>query len=218
MIDNLLRDPIGTLQQLVLMIPGFLVAVTVHELAHGWVANRLGDPTARLAGRLTLNPLPHIDPLGALAFVVARFGWAKPVPVNPRNFRRPIRDMTLVAVAGPLMNFVVAFLGLVSLLLIRDYVHAPVLRDPLVGMLQIVFEFNLVLAIFNLIPLPPLDGGHFLPYFFPRGSWPLLERLQQYGPLILLLLVFSGVTRYIIWPVFNLVASLYLAILRPFFM
>lgn len=217
MIDDFIRDPFGALQQLVLMIPGYLLAVTLHEVAHGWVADRLGDPTARLRGRLTLNPLPHIDPLGALAFVVARFGWAKPVPVDPRNFRRPIRDMTLVAVAGPLMNFVVAFLGLVGLLVMRDHVHAPVLREPLLGMLRIVFEFNLVLAIFNLIPLPPLDGGHFLPYFLPRGSWPLLERLQQYGPLILLLLVFSGVTRYIIWPVFNLVVSLYLAILRPFF-
>jgi Zn-dependent protease len=200
------------------MIPGYLLAVTLHEVAHGWVADRLGDPTARLRGRLTLNPLPHIDPLGALAFVVARFGWAKPVPVDPRNFRRPIRDMTLVAVAGPLMNFVVAFLGLVILLVMRDHVHAPGLREPLLGMLRIVFEFNLVLAIFNLIPLPPLDGGHFLPYFFPHGWWPLRQRLEQYGPLILLLLVFSGATRYIVWPVFNLVASLYLAILRPFFM
>jgi Zn-dependent protease len=218
MIDDFIRDPFGALQQLVLMIPGYLLAVTLHEVAHGWVADRLGDPTARLRGRLTLNPLPHIDPLGALAFVVARFGWAKPVPVDPRNFRRPIRDMTLVAVAGPLMNFVVAFLGLVTLLVMRDHVHAPGLREPLLGMLRIVFEFNLVLAIFNLIPLPPLDGGHFLPYLLPRGSWPLRQRLEQYGPLILLLLVFSGVTRYIVWPVFNLVASLYLAILRPFFM
>jgi Zn-dependent protease len=218
MIDDLIRDPFGALQQLVLMIPGYLLAVTLHEFAHGWVADRLGDPTARLRGRLTLNPLPHIDPLGALAFVVARFGWAKPVPVDPRNFRRPIRDMTLVALAGPLMNFVVAFLGLVILLVMRDHVHAPALREPLLGMLRIVFEFNLVLAIFNLIPLPPLDGGHFLPYFFPRGSWPLRQRLEQYGPLILLLLVFSGATRYVVWPVFNLVVSLYLAILRPFFM
>lgn len=218
MIDDFVRDPFGALQQLVLMIPGYLLAVTLHEVAHGWVADRLGDPTARLRGRLTLNPLPHIDPLGALAFVVARFGWAKPVPVDPRNFRRPIRDMTLVAVAGPLMNFVVAFLGLVTLLVMRDHVHAPGVREPLLGMLRIVFEFNLVLAIFNLIPLPPLDGGHFLPYFFPRGAWPLRQRIEQYGPLILLLLVFSGVTRYVVWPVFNLVASLYLAILRPFFM
>src|SRR5262249_39934040 len=199
MIDDFVRNPFGALQQLVLMIPGYLLAITLHEVAHGWVADRLGDPTARLRGRLTLNPLPHIDPLGALAFVVARFGWAKPVPVDPRNFRRPIRDMTLVALAGPVMNFVVAFFGLVSLLIMRGHVHNPVLREPLLGMLRIVFEFNLVLAIFNLIPLPPLDGGHFLPYFFPRRSWPSLARVEQYGPLILLLLVFSGATRYIIW-------------------
>src|SRR5262245_586256 len=147
MIDRLFGDPVGFLQNLILMAPALLLAVTIHEVAHGWVAERLGDPTARLAGRLTLNPLPHIDPLGALAFVIARFGWAKPVPVDPRNFRRPIRDMTLVAVAGPLMNFIVAFFSLVSLLVMRNHVHSPVLREPLLGMLTIVFEFNLVLAI-----------------------------------------------------------------------
>jgi Zn-dependent protease len=91
MIDDLVRDPAGAVQMLLLMVPGLLLAVTVHEVAHGWVAERLGDPTARLAGRLTLNPLPHIDPLGALAFVLAGFGWARPVPVDARNLRRPVR-------------------------------------------------------------------------------------------------------------------------------
>jgi Zn-dependent protease len=217
MIDRLFTDPIGVLLELIVMTPGLLLAVTLHEVAHGWVADRLGDPTARLQGRLTLNPLPHIDPLGALAFVVARFGWAKPVPVNPRNLRRPIRDMALVAVAGPLMNFVVAFFGLASLLIVLGNVRSPFFREPLAGMLRYVYEFNLALAIFNLIPLPPLDGGHFLPYFFPRRSWPLLARLEQYGPLILLLLVFSGATRYIVGPLFNLILALYLAALRALF-
>src|SRR5262249_33752164 len=92
-------------QSLVLKIPALLLAVTLHEVAHGWVADRLGDPTARLAGRLTLNPLPHIDPFGALAFILAGFGWARPVPVNARNLRRPVRDMALVGLAGPLSNF-----------------------------------------------------------------------------------------------------------------
>jgi Zn-dependent protease len=217
MIDDFLRDPAGAVQVLLLMIPGLLLAVTVHEVAHGWVADRLGDPTARLAGRLTLNPLPHIDPLGALAFVLAGFGWARPVPVSARNLRRPVRDMAWVAAAGPLSNFVVAFLGLVLLVLTSRVLDAPFVARPVAGMLRFVYTFNLGLAIFNLIPLPPLDGGHFLPYFFPRRSWPLLARLEQYGPLILLLLVFSGATRYIVGPLFGLVNALYLTAVAAIF-
>jgi Zn-dependent protease len=213
MIDDFLRDPAGALQTLVLMVPALLLAVTVHEVAHGWVADRLGDPTARLAGRLTLNPLPHIDPLGALAFVLAGFGWARPVPVNARNLRRPLRDMAWVAAAGPLSNFVLAFLGLVALALVPRIVGAPFVGAPLAGTLRYVYTFNLALAIFNLIPLPPLDGGHFLPYFLPRGAGSLLARLEQYGPLILLLLVFSGATRYILGPLFRLLNAVYLSAL-----
>jgi Zn-dependent protease len=214
MIDDFLRDPAGAMQMLLLMIPGLLVAVTIHEVAHGWVADRLGDPTARLAGRLTLNPLPHIDPFGALAFIVAGFGWARPVPVNARNLRRPVRDMACVAAAGPLSNFLMAFVGLVLTALVTQLVSNPFLARPLGGMFYTVYTFNLGLAIFNLIPLPPLDGGHFLPYFFPRRSWPLLARVEQYGPMILLLLVFSGATRYILGPLFALVNALYLGALR----
>src|SRR5881396_4452356 len=112
---DLFADPAAFLLRLVLQLPALLIAVTVHELAHALVADRLGDPTARALGRLTLNPLPHIDPLGALAFVLAGFGWAKPVPVNAQNLRHPMRDMAWVAAAGPISNFVVAFLALAIL-------------------------------------------------------------------------------------------------------
>ncbi len=195
-------DPGAFLQSLILKVPALLLAVTVHEVAHGVVADRLGDPTARLAGRLTLNPLPHIDPLGALAFVLAGFGWAKPVPVDARNLRHPVRDMAWVAVAGPVSNFLTGF---VALLLVELMVHGryrPVVALPLVVLLAYVYQFNLALGIFNLIPLPPLDGGHFLPYLLPRGSWTLLRHLEQYGPLLLLLLVFTGATQYVLGPVF----------------
>lgn len=207
-------DPIALLQGLILKIPALLLAVTVHEVAHGWVADRLGDPTARLQGRLTLNPLPHIDPMGALAFVIAGFGWAKPVPVNAANLQRPIRDMACVAAAGPASNFVVAFLGLIALVLVRRTIDVPFLAEPLGGVLLFTYQFNLALGIFNLLPLPPLDGGHFLPYLLPRGSWRSLRQLEQYGPLILLLLVVSGVTQYLIGPVFHFVNRLFVAALQ----
>lgn len=214
MIDRLFTDPAGFLQTLILMVPALLLAVTIHEVAHGLVADRLGDPTARLAGRLTLNPLPHIDPVGALAFVLAGFGWAKPVPVNAHNLRHPIRDMAWVAAAGPISNFIVAFLGLIALVLVRRLSNAPLIAEPLVGMLRYVYSFNLALGIFNLIPLPPLDGGHFLPYFFPRSSWTLLHQLEQYGPFILLLLLITGAIGYVVAPVFHFVSGIYLAIVR----
>jgi Zn-dependent protease len=214
MIDRLLGDPAGFLQNLVLMAPALLLAVTIHEVAHGVVADRLGDPTARRLGRLTLNPLPHIDVLGALAFILAGFGWAKPVPVDVRHFRRPLRDMACVAAAGPLSNFAVAFVGLVVWAVLPQLVALPFVARPLTGMLYYVYQFNLALAIFNLIPLPPLDGGHFLPYLLPTGAWPLLRQLEQYGPLILLLLVVSGITRYVVVPVFVVVDALYVAVLR----
>ena len=116
---DLLGDPAAFLQRLLLQVPALLIAVTVHELAHALVADRLGDPTARSIGRLTLNPLPHIDPLGALAFVIAGFGWAKPVPVNAQNFRHPLRDMARVAAAGPIANFLAAFAALILILVLK---------------------------------------------------------------------------------------------------
>ena len=207
---DLFGDPLAFLQRLVLQIPALLLAVTIHEVSHGLVADRLGDPTARRQGRLTLNPLPHLDPLGALAFVLAGFGWAKPVPVNAYNLKHPMRDMALVAAAGPLSNFVVAFLGLLALVLIEPHMDTPFLANPVLGVLRYVYLFNLGLGIFNLIPLPPLDGGHFLPYIFPRGSWTLLHQLEQYGPVILILLVMTGATRFIMNPLFALMHGFFL--------
>jgi Zn-dependent protease len=202
---DLFGDPETFLQNLILKIPALLLAVTVHEFAHGIVADRLGDPTPRRQGRLTLNPLPHIDVLGAIAFVLAGFGWAKPVEVNARNLRHPTRDMAWVAAAGPLSNLLTALAGLLILGLLPRLVSAPFLLGPLAGALFWIYLFNVSLAIFNLIPLPPLDGGHFLPYFLPRGSGMMLQQLRQYGPIILILLVMTGATGYIVAPVVRLV-------------
>ena len=212
---DLFDDPLGFLSRLVLQIPALLVAVTVHELAHALVADRLGDPTARRLGRITLNPLPHIDPLGAVAFVLAGFGWAKPVPVSARNLRHPVRDMAWVAAAGPLSNFLAAFGALVAVRLLgRAGGALPFVMEPLAGVLFWTYVFNLALGIFNLMPLPPLDGGHFLPYLFPRASWSFVHQLEQVGPFLLILLVLTGATRYVVQPVFNAVSDFYLSIVR----
>ncbi|HEX7784847.1 MAG TPA: site-2 protease family protein [Methylomirabilota bacterium] len=212
---ELFDDPVRFLARLILQIPALLVAVTVHELAHALVADRLGDPTPRRLGRITLNPLPHIDPLGALAFVLAGFGWAKPVPVSARYLRHPTRDMAWVAAAGPVTNFLVAFVALVALRVL-SHVGGPVpfVSEPLTGVLFWTYVFNLALGIFNLIPLPPLDGGHFLPYLFPRASWGFIHQLEQVGPLVLILLVLTGATRYVVQPAFNAVSGLYLSVAR----
>src|SRR6266852_7615996 len=136
---DLFTDPAGFLQALVLKLPALLNAVTVHELAHGLVADRLGDPTARAFGRLTLNPLPHIDPLGALAFVVAGFGWAKRVPVDVGNLRHPVRDMAWVAAAGPASNFAVAFLGLIAFAVAQRTAGVPLVSGLLAGVFLWVY-------------------------------------------------------------------------------
>ena len=215
MID-LFDDPLGFISRLILQIPALLVAVTVHELAHAVVADRLGDPTARRLGRLTLNPLPHIDPVGAIAFVLAGFGWAKPVPVSAQNLRHPVRDMALVAAAGPLSNFTAAFVALLAVRVLGrlDGIAPSFVTEPLAGVLFWTYVFNLALGIFNLIPLPPLDGGHFLPYLIPRASWSFMHQLEQMGPFLLILLLLTGATRYVVQPVFNAVSAFYLSIVR----
>jgi Zn-dependent protease len=207
------NDLAGHLADLVLKIPALLIAVTIHEVAHALVADRLGDPTPRALGRITLNPFPHIDLFGALAFVIAGFGWAKPVPVNAANLRHPRRDMALVAAAGPLSNFAVAFVGLVLFVLARQ---SGLVGAPVAQVLLWIFQFNLALGIFNLIPLPPLDGGHFLPYFLPRGAGAVLHSLEQFGPMILLVLVVSGATQRLVGPVFRVMTDLYVALVRSF--
>lgn len=214
---RLMDDVNAWLVDLALKIPALLLAVTVHELAHGIVADRLGDPTARSSGRLTLNPIPHIDPLGAIAFIVAGFGWAKPVPVNAGYFRHPRRDMAYVAVAGPISNFLVAFLSLTAVVFLRRTPAAGIVIAWLAAMLAISFQFNVALGIFNLIPLPPLDGGHLLPYVLPRSAQSLVVAAHRYGPLVLIVLVVTGGTQYILGPVFRVVSAAYITLFRLLF-
>ncbi len=192
----------------VLALP-LLFAVTVHEVAHGWVARRLGDPTAMMLGRLTLNPIKHIDPLGTLLIPALLlimhapflFGWAKPVPVTWQNLRNPRRDMALVAAAGPGANLVMALLW--ALVAKLGLVLAPGIGGlalPIVLMGKVGITFNLVLMVLNLLPLPPLDGGRVLVGLLPGPLAWKVSRIEPYGFAILLVLLMTGGLAYLIVP------------------
>ncbi|HHT9153766.1 MAG TPA: site-2 protease family protein [Candidatus Hypogeohydataceae bacterium YC40] len=179
------------LQGLFIILPAIAIAITVHEFSHAWMANRLGDPTAMLAGRLTLNPMAHLDLIGTLCLFLAFFGWGKPVPVNSSNFKHPIRDDMFVSACGPLSNFLTAFLMVLILkLLLRFHLQTP--QSYFYDVLRLGLIINLSLCFFNLIPLYPLDGSHILKGLLPRSTLPEYERLSHYSPFILLGLVAMG--------------------------
>lgn len=196
--------------ELILLAPPLLLALTLHEFAHGYVAYRLGDPTAKDLGRLTLNPLKHLDPLGTLAFFFIKFGWAKPVPVNPRYFKDPKRDMLWVALAGPATNLLLAVasaLAAKGLWLLASQIPysttAEAILVPLNGMLIAGVWINLVLCIFNFLPIPPLDGSRILMGLLPDKMAASYMQVERYGFVIILALAFSGVLSKVILPVIS---------------
>ncbi|NQS70776.1 MAG: site-2 protease family protein [Desulfobulbaceae bacterium] len=192
------------LLQIIILAPPFLFALTVHELAHGYIAYRLGDPTAKEAGRLTMNPLKHLDPLGVLAFIIMKIGWAKPVPVDPRYFRNPRKDMLSVALAGPASNLLLA---IASALLLQVLVRFPFLPlailQPLAHMLVASVWINLMLAVFNLLPIPPLDGSKILMGILPPQAAYNYARLEPFGFVLVLVLFYTGVIGKIILPIIH---------------
>lgn len=187
-----------------------LFGIICHEVAHGWVAHKLGDPTAKFLGRLTLNPIKHIDPMGLGVFAFTAIfspfviGWAKPVPVQPRYFRRPREGMMLVSVAGPMTNFLVAILCALILKLCLNLVASGLaLSTPLLLVCQSAFlgiSINCALAWFNLMPIPPLDGSHIIQGLLPESLARAYGSLARYGLLIILLLVATGFFRYVLVP------------------
>ncbi|MBW1711853.1 MAG: site-2 protease family protein [Deltaproteobacteria bacterium] len=194
-----------------------LLAVTVHELAHGYVAFRKGDPTAKLAGRLTLNPIKHLDLVGTLVFFITQMiGWAKPVPVDPRYFKRPKQDMIWVSLAGPGANLALAvifaglyhFLGSLSIMPGQTTVISVLKLAYVLAYLTVVI--NIGLAVFNLIPIPPLDGSHVLEGLLPPEMSSSFERLKPFGFLILLGLIFLGVINKVIYPIIIAIRGLLL--------
>lgn len=216
-------DILSVLQGLVLVIPGFLLAITVHEFAHGYVALRFGDPTAQRAGRLTFNPVSHLDPLGTVFLVLSAIGgfgigWAKPVPVDPRYLPKPISNMMWISLAGPAANLIAA-IALASLMqgtlrLLWGATPSPgvtAVLQPVLLMLRYAVRINIVLAIFNLIPIPPLDGSKILQGLLPLRQAIALERLEPYGFVIMIVLLVSGAISYIIVPPIRFIEGLLLS-------
>lgn len=208
----------GLSPNFIFQLPGLLIAMTIHEFAHAYVAHRLGDPTPRLQGRLTLNPVAHIDPMGLLMLVFFRFGWGRSVEVNPSYFRNYRKGMVWVSLAGPASNLL---LGLVVALtyglmakLAPFLLLSQVFRQITVG----IMLYNVYLAVFNLIPIPPLDGSKILVGILPaQSAYRYHESVHRYGPILLLVLVYSGATRYIVSPLANSVLGLYSGVIGLFF-
>lgn len=203
-------------QQIIISILPIVFAITVHEAAHGWVAKHLGDSTALMLGRVTLNPIKHIDPVGTilvpglmLAFSGFLFGWAKPVPITWGNLRRPKRDMALVALAGPFANLIMALLwALVMKLCLLFYTDLSWLAQPLLEMGVVGVTINLILMVLNLLPLPPLDGSRVVSVLLPNKlSW-YYNQLEKYGFLILITLLLTGLLGQIIGPPLTLCQTL----------
>jgi Zn-dependent protease len=214
---------------LIAAIP-ILIAITFHEVAHGFVAYKYGDSTAKMMGRLTLNPIAHIDPVGTIIvplmlFIFSKgtfiFGTAKPVPVNFDNLRHPRRDSAIVSAAGPATNVIIAFLSILLLVLIYKisivftssaFIGQKIII-PLNKMLQYSVSFNIFIAAFNLLPVPPLDGGRIVTSLLPAKHSYQFSKIEPYGILIVLILWFTGIARYIIVPIqllIKLIISMFL--------
>ena len=205
----------------VLWVLPLLLSVVCHEVSHGWVADRLGDHTARMMGRLTLNPIPHIDPVGTIllpglllltgsSFL---FGYAKPVPINWRNLRNPARDMVLVAVAGPVTNLLLAVASAAALGILARTAHMGdeqgfMVAGPLAGMAYRSVLINVVLAVFNLLPIPPLDGGRVAVGLLPSELARPLAQIEPFGFVIVMALVMTGALGTVIGPVVTAILSL----------
>lgn len=220
-----------SIKSILMMTPILLIALPVHEFAHGWVAYRMGDPTAKYAGRLTLNPFKHLDLMGVLMMYLAGVGWAKPVPVNSSYFRDRRKGIILVSMAGPLSNILASFITFFLwgiLLKLISIGTIPIESDKAVYIVETIIEFfqtliivNISLAVFNLIPVPPLDGSRLISAFIPEESYYRFARYEQYIGLAFLLLVvvlpsnlFSEFIYFFANPIFNSMARVVQLVLR----
>lgn len=206
----------GLLQRLIYIVPVLLISLPLHEFAHAYAANRLGDHTAKMQGRLTLNPLKHLDPLGTLMLLVASIGWAKPVPVNMENFKDPQQDMAKVGLAGPLMNVGISFVSRMLFELLFHILPYGAVTRVILTFLNYMYFVNLYLAVFNLLPVPPLDGSRIFFGILPKKAYYALMRYERYIGMAMILLVIirpqiiGTVLNTLIWPftaLFDLIAE-----------
>lgn len=210
MFDQLFNNPLNFL----FWLGALVIAITIHEFAHAYAAERLGDPTPRLMGRLTLNPLAHLDPLGTLMLLLVRFGWGKPVQFDPFNLRYPRRDSAIISLAGPVSNLILATTCSVLLRLLFTF-HFSSLDNWIIGLLDNLIIMNVVLAIFNLVPIHPLDGFKIVEGILPEEYSRQWKELEGYGLIFLLFLMFpifggqAPISR-LISPVISFILSLLL--------
>jgi len=197
------------LLEFLVTLPAVLWAITVHEFAHGIVAYKLGDPTPKITGRLTLNPFVHLDLIGFLALLIVHFGWAKPVLVNPQNFRKLSQKTgeVLVAFAGPFANFLSAFVSILLLKHIPFSSLPPNISEPLYYMIGYSVLINVAFGVFNLLPIPPLDGSKILEAFLPPKLYYSYKKIEPYSFIILIILIISPVLKWILVPLVNTILN-----------
>lgn len=202
------------IMQTLMILPGLIVGFSMHEFAHAWVSHMLGDPTPKAQGRLTVNPAAHIDPIGLIMLVLFHFGWGKPVQVNPNYYKHRRLGEAAVSLAGVIMNFIIAFIGMGIIRLITMLPLGDSLMSVIIGVMTGLVQINLVLMIFNLIPIPPLDGWGVVTQIFnlERKSW--YWKFYQMGPMFLMLLIVFRLTSKIISPA---VTMLYYLLANIFF-
>ena len=193
--------------EMLLGIPGLIIAMTFHEYAHARAAVSLGDFTPRLMGRLTIDPRAHIDPIGLIMLFLVRFGWAKPVMINPVNFRNPKRDDIIVSLAGPAMNLLLGFIAFYMLYFIRY--HNIDVSAITFSIIQMIFIYNVNFAVFNILPIPPLDGSHILRNLLPADLAYRYQSIERYSLLIMIVFIATPLLSVVLMPLFQLVYSVY---------